>query len=765
MASITVDFVAVQTGRVSEDESDLRFFDKTICSGITPISYSWVFSNGLTSTKQNPVITCPDNIPVDIDVTLTVTGSDDSTGTLTKTAYINEVPFHVTKPTETDTYKHITIFVYDATTAMALSRAPNSMNNLFYKDLVITGSMNLPGQAKFTVYSVGAYLGTATEKALICANKNIAIIAGNGVVWSGKILKATQEKQSLYATTSPYQSWDVVCESDITKMKNQNVKPANKGVVTGPIGYIISKIVENSEATDINWNGASTDPGIISYDGASISYTITDADMYTQMLALANMSGYDWRTRLTNQKYVFTSYTSGAFNVADIAPYTTNSFLNKWVLVVESTGVKMFGLCTGNTTTTISCPIGGGFETTYIIVLGDPVLDFCTDLRNASPVATFSINKARASTVQNAYEMNDKSDFKNIYTKIVTRGKRAQTDGTLKTVVGSLVAKDKWNEEELQFDNTSYITYCTEADVYKVDTIGSYYVTVLRGAGTWHSGDTVFITYCVSGVWSIASKTVIGVFNWNGLYGEELGDRTPTTVIHLNSAVRTAGTTKIINSKVYIKDPARITQAGDYTYLNIGFEQTTRKVTNALTGYDPVYGNYMKMASTSDLTPENVLVHGAGCPVSNNTNSEASPEALSPITYFGLITNTQTVDQGISDAVLETYAISLLNYYAYYYKKASVWCFINDYYKDDIRYPAEVTNAGWIREGDRIACLQNQEDSIDDMQYGMYKNRYQVIQWVLDANRMTVSLELGDQEKNVFTMINEKVQSLDKTIT
>jgi hypothetical protein len=275
----------------------------------------------------------------------------------------------------------------------------------------------------------------------------------------------------------------------------------------------------------------------------------------------------------------------------------------------------------------------------------------------------------------------------------------------------------------------------------------------------------VFITYDVDGVWSAVKFTITQVFDYLGGYAGSPSDTTtPTTVLVLNTNVGTY-CKKVVNTKIYLKDPARVQQAGTYTSLNIGFEQSVRRVTNALTTYSAVYGKYMRMDTVADITPQEIITHSGGCPVTNNTYSEVSPQPLSPLTYFGLITNTQTIDQGITTSSLETYAISLLNYYSYYYKKATFWAFVYDYYKSDVRPSNQVTEAGWIVEGDRIAALQNQEDSIDDMKYGMYKNRYQIIQWKLNADTMIITLELGDQEKNVFTIINEKTQSLDKTIT
>jgi len=140
-------------------------------------------------------------------------GSDGLTDTETIPFYTT--PTVVAKPLASSAYKNITIFIYNATSAIAINRNTGSCNLLFTK-LSFTDYITKVPIAKFTVYNPGS--ATDAEKDLLLAgsalNKKqdnyVAIIIDKCVVWSGKILRSNQGKEGLFSGAL-VQSWDIDC--------------------------------------------------------------------------------------------------------------------------------------------------------------------------------------------------------------------------------------------------------------------------------------------------------------------------------------------------------------------------------------------------------------------------------------------------------------------------------------------------------------------------------------------------------------------------
>lgn len=752
------------------------------------------------SWNQNPVITVRSGGTASFDVKLVCVMADSATQyTTTKAGFINRIASAPSKPTETSRYGEISIFIYDSSNAVVLNRDKTTNNPLLFGNLEITNQMNLGSIAVFDVYNVGSPLASTTDKGLLVSNKNVVIVIGTSIVYSGIIWRSTQTYGSLFDDATQYQIWRVECESDISKMKTQEIKTANKISYTKPVGYIVSKLVENNTSSDINWNGV-YERSLISFEGPNISYTIGESDMYQQFLSLANMCGYDWRTRNCYSKYYYSSYSSSVLTVASTEPYFFNGHRYKWVLFLPTSGgIVSYGLCTSNTPTNITL---GSIKnptlppsTGYVIVLGDPVLDFTNDLRQNTPVATFTSNQTPSAFLQNCYGTNDKSDFKDIATKVIAKGKSA-TDfvpgtTTPKSISVPLSAKNKYNEEDIEFENTSYIQYKTEGRIiYHYS--GSSLIALEGLNYALKAGDFVHtVTYGYAGgvkytaVWSRTINFVLecpdGVPNGYGALAPAEG--TVCTLVNLNPptynapVVTEAGDHYLISSKMYCKDTSRLIRAGTYTNVYVGAETQPRITTNSLAGTDTVYGKYLYVnavippgtpaADTSwDFNEATTYPHLAGTPITNDLYSETSPQTGSPINLFGLITKTITPDQNITKAAFEIYLINALLTHSFYYRKGGTSVVIYDWYKPDARISTQYSgDAGWIMEGDMIGILQATGDSVDDMQYGQYKNRWQVISWKINSNEMTLSVELGNYERNMFVLMNDKTVSLTDVLT
>ena len=821
------------------------------------------------SDQQNPITSYRNVVAGNYNVSLTCNDSGNTGATTTtKTGYINAIAYTFSKPVNAGIYGRITIFVYDSTNATVINRLKSANNHLFFQSLKCTGYIDKSDTATFTVYTTGD--ATATEIGMMVADKNVTIISGRDVIWSGKISRAIQTKMSLYDTANPFMSWAVECDSDIAKMRYQNVKAANQIAYNAPPGVIINKLVEPAVAGDIDWRGVVI-PSLISYEGANIQYTITSADMQSQFLTLADLTGFDWRTRNDWIKYAYgaSGYDPIAktVTVSAIAPYTTNSFAGKWLLFVNANdsdivtlaftngglnngghtvtigetlaqqsatvhgtvlnvtltsgswtlgtaagtitlqetdgawisgqyfdasiagansayittvtpvsqtntiGIKAYGNVASNTTTVITLtsitnPMNPPVSTDDVIILGSPVLDFSSDLRQPTYVSTFTMNKARDATLQNGYEMNDMSDFKQIITKAIAKGKAAFVDPRTSistTIAGTLVATlyafDAWDPVHNFFDYSTYITQLTEGYIYSYTANATSLILIGQGYAL-KSGDQVFC----QGIRADGSVYTATVALSGSPTTQIQSDGTPTTTIPLTGLIEGYNWPKygqFYGYKTYYKPTGVVMNLyGGAFYVGSDYRSYSPG------GTDAVYGPYMTLDPVGAGSVLN-NPHLPGCIMQQQYYAPppSTVEPNSPIDLFGIISKTFTADQGVTPGQLEIYVTNQLINNSFYYRKGTFWAFVYDWFKPDIRQVNEVSENGWLKAGDEICVLQHTGDSATDLQYGQYKNQWQVVGWTLDADQMTISAELGDHERNTNTLINDKTSGINYTIT
>ena len=836
-------------------------------------SYSGTLYIQHGSDQQNPIASYRSIAAGQYDVALTCNDSG-GTGltTTTKTGYINAVAYSFSKPVNAGIFGRISIFVYNSTVATVINRVKSNNNNLYFQSLKATGYMDKAGVATFIVYQNGS--ATATETGLMVADSSVAIIAGRDVIWSGKITKAVKTVINTFDTANPACYWTVECDSDIAKMKNQNVKSANQISYNAPPGYIINQLVAPNAAGDINWAGVVT-PSIISYEGANIQYTITNADMYSQFITLAELTGYDWRTRNDWVKYAYgvSGYSPSAktVTVSAIAPYTTNNFAGYWLLFVNAnnadvvtlafnngggngnlqpivvgdtlrqqggtvhgivqqvtvtsgswaagtaagtivlletdgtwvgsqycddvtkslsneayitgvtpvsqtnnTGIKSFGLIASNTTTVITLasitnPMNPPVSSDDVIILGTPVLDFSSDLRQPSYLSTFTINKARQSTLQNGYEFTDQSDFKQVATSVIVKSKIPYAPtvaaGAWPTLVNNgsatlpLYAKDAWGVQANFFQNSTWITQKTSGYIYSYTANATTLIVIGQGFAIKNGDKLMMVATRTPGGAQVTPSLTLNADPTT----QTQADGTLTTTFSFASAPDTYSWAKygsfLCLNRLYVKDTSIYTGA-DSTYYIDGIPEF---VANG-TGVDAVYGPYL---SASYLT-ETVSIPFPFLPgaiVTNSAYSQASPQTGSPLQIFGNILKTMTLDTMVPFEYLGLYATNYLINNSYYYRKGGFWAFVYDWFKPDIRPVNEVSENGWLKAGDEICVLQNTADTPTDLQYGQYKNQWQILGWTLDADQMVVTAELGDFERNTNTLINDKTSGINYTIT
>lgn len=761
-----------------------NYIELASAPGGSPITYTVAGTSLLykASNKQFPILT---PFPVITNttgaVTLFVTGSTADPASSYVNFYI--VSTALTKPLLSSTYKDVSIFIYNKTSATVLNRNFSANNHLIFTKLKFTEYITKMGIATFTVVNAGT--ATAVEKDLLLAGSDlttddnfIAIILGKNVVWSGRILRSSENKSGLF-TNPVIQIWDIECESDLGRMRYQPIKTESKGNYSCPLGQIITALV-TGDAPNINWNGT-LDLGLRSNEGIKIQYTINDSDMLTQFNILSKLSDFDWRTRLVHQKYNYTSYNPSTWvvSVTSIAPYTTDSFLNKWVLFTSSSGIISYGKCNYNTTTTISVnpfvnptlPTSTG----TIIILGEPVLDIVSNLSTPSKVNTFIMN-SQPSAYCNGYGFNDKTDRNTLATKIVTKGKCG--GGVL---TSSIAAVTPWDHELSKFEDTAIITYKTEGEITETYNItegvdAGVYFTVDGWGYLWAIND--YLTFkTADGAWNVPT-VFTRIKNVREVYS---GKRKVTEVKLLYTAttgwaylkkgdlaiLTDAGTppTDPYDGFFYIDSRADLNYT-DGMDIYIGGEV----ITTVDCTLDATYGYKIKYVANGDPKHRDVTsptgAHGVGSIIWRGAiYDEASPVAGSPVDYHGVITNTYTTDTEVTYPLLEMYASLYIVAHSWYYKKATFWCLVNEWFKTAPKNLVESNTQTFIYPGDRILALQHEDDTELDLLYGQQENLWQVISYSFDGSTYKITVELGDFERNMFTQMADKTVALNQTLT
>lgn len=698
------------------------------------------------------------------------------------------IPFYttvtaLTKPTMGSTFKDTTIFIYNSESATCINRNWSDDNHLFFTKLTYTNYLTKTSIAKFTVVDPGT--ATATELDLLLAgsalnvkkDNYVAIIQGDAVVWGGHISRSVQDVAGLY-TNSVVKAWTIDCEGDITRMNFQNVKTANKGECSKPAGGVISLLTENAATNtpygyDINWNTN----GIRSNEGLDLDYKITDASMLSQFLAISSNSDFDWRTRPIYARFSYTNSGTTTYTITATA-FGTNDLKDLWIVIPKANGAISFGKATASTNGTITATITPTPESTgTMLVIRYPTLDFVSDLSTPSKVATFLFNAVPSTTHSNGYGFNDKTDRSNLATKVTVRGKSGG-----RTITSTLAAVTPWDSDSGTFEKTATITERTEGEIIETHLV--------------ITGDDAGVYFTLNGWGYLADETTYFAFKRSGLWV------VPSSLTRLQQAPteKYSGDIKVTEFKLYastalgytvldVGDLAIITDAtvGDYAdpygsyYIknkdDLGYTdgdeiyiggETIHTVDCIL---DATYGYQIRYiadgtANHRDHDSAYTAAHGVGSLIwLDDSYSESSPDADSPVGIHGVIHNTFVTDQEVTNETLEIYATLKLIATSYYYRKATMWCVANEWYKTDARDGYESVANVPIEVGDLISCLQNDTASESDTIYGQYQNLWQVVSVTFDATTLKFTVELGDFERNNFTQLVDKTAALNRVLT
>lgn len=747
----------------------VKFYDTSTSTGEVITSWSWDFGDGNTSALQNPTHTYATSLSnTSYTVALTVTGSNSGTNTSTQTGFIYEVGTSTSanKVTTMDYYNQ-SVFLYNGSYMAIVNRVPDTNNHLAFTSLECEGTINRGGVATIEIVDSGN--ASTVEKTLLASEystpTNVAILVGYQVVWTGRILRSTQGNTALNSVSNPVKQWTVECESDINKMSTQNVTAS--GTLTASPGSLVKSICNNSVSGDIQW--IDSYHSIIAFDGPSIQYLVTSKDMLTQFQSIAKVCGFDWRTHCLQRLLIQTAYSSNTVTVTTYRA-AANSLVGWYCIFLgdathypSSYGYISANAATGSTTTSLTLsnvvgtpPSGGA----WILLIGPPILDFAADISEKSVQAAYANNDVYSTSGYNCYEYDDKTDYKNLITKVVVNAKDITSNssaGYTKTITATAAAKDAWTTDLSFFQHSTYITYKTEGYLYKYDSTVSTVNLYLIGQDYSFVASDTFYVYAKL---STGVPQVIGPLTVSSTSLVTQADGTPTTLVVVVTSPGTGQYMKysvVVGTHTFIKDYSVIDTG---TYHFVGNEVRVLRAGST----DTARGPYVSITS-GDMGQlgTSIYPHYPGCLISTEQYSEVSPQEDSPIANYGLIQKTLSVDTQTTKSDLDAYATKYLLSNSYYYKRAAFWCHPVDFTVlicppgDGSGSNAEYNQTfGFLKEGQRISVLPNINESIV---------QYQIADWVYNANAGKVQVTLGDFDRNVFTVLSDKTNSLTGSLT
>ena len=326
----------------------VRFFPRV--SGFTKpiVTYAWTFGDAGTSAKPTPIHEYPAvTDPTLYDVSLTVTDSNGDTATKTNTNFIrSDAAANVSAPPNDGTYHQVSVLIFDDTNAMLVNRNPWTATDdpftgchLYLLNPKTVDSIDKIGTATFSLLDVGD--SSATEKTLMAEKKNIVIILGKTITFSGKIRRITQNTQAGWDTSTRIKLWDLECDSDLSKLAQVNVDntmlaanvPYGEALYDTPGNLARLILTQTSPARDIL--------GVISCVDAKTEYQINSSsgieqvgNQYDHLSILQAQTNYDLRSRADFLLYNYTAFNGATIITNSAASWTTSEFVGMYAIFV-----------------------------------------------------------------------------------------------------------------------------------------------------------------------------------------------------------------------------------------------------------------------------------------------------------------------------------------------------------------------------------------------------------------------------------------------
>jgi hypothetical protein len=472
--------------------------------------------------------------------------------------------------------------------------------------------------------------------------------------------------------------------------------------------------------------------------------------MYSTFSTFMKVSGFDWRTQLNTWRYTYSTYVSATGVIS--RSYNDPELVGGWVIFIDPTQTypTAYGRVTASDATTITCTTITNSTVppatnSQIVVLTTPHVDYAMDISEASPVIAFTSNQSESATLGNIYEFDDKTDKKSLVTKVIVTSKDRYLD---QTNTMSMSATTPWNSVSACFDHATYITQKTEGWVKSGPASGSY--LYLYGDGyALQVNDLVDVCY-----YDTAGTLTVESFHLHAIdiLVDDIGINYTRLTLNVALSHGYPEGTFMTCRKLYVKDP---TQLSTGTENRAGMENITLRAG----GVDAVYGNYLTTNGISDRGESYswVYPHITGCLIIDNQYTEASPHTGSPVSDYGIMQASVNVDTRATLSELEIYATQLLIQTSMYYKRATFWCHPYDFcYQDVPAYGTGDTKQRFLREGQKVSVSTTTGDTATN---------YQIVDWTYTANELKIDVTLGDYDRNIFTLINDKTTALDNSLT
>ena len=301
---------------------------------------------------------------------------------------------------------------------------------------------------------------------------------------------------------------------------------------------------------------------------------------------------------------------------------------------------------------------------------------------------------------------------------------------------------------------------------------------------------TTCFVYSMIGVVNNGLTTgALGTYSYIWIYGWDYVIPSGTVMAIISGTSAYAVTTNAVPVEEYDSDGSKVSKIGIANMFRRGYDFSGRgyllspriyvddyskvgtnevligeeKITVTATGNDTTYGNYIDVgAATARITSATLKCypHGVGALVARTNYTEASPQTGSAIDLYGLYIDQRTVDNNITYGTLDTYVTSLLLGLGNFYKKGTTWGPLQLVY---------VPHVGEVYGGLAQTSLQVPPRTSDRVSFTEYTGatpvEFQIVAVTIDNDRMTVKLDLGDFEKNLFTSLQQSTNAINRTLT
>ena len=746
---------------------NIRFVDKSTTTNGVINSWQWLVGSTVVSTAQNPTVAITAATgTLNISLMVNDSGGTGNTST-TKTAWIKIVTGTFTPPIQTTAYRNISIFVYERSTetspkSTCICRAPTDSCNLFFQNLQVQGAITKAGKSTFDIVNNGT--ASATEIDLFESGtgtkyKNIAIVAGYDVIWSGKITRADKELRSQPYTTPQKCVYHCEAYTDVKKLSDWNIKTPVSEVGKTP-GQIITDIlaVNTGEPDFIGTKGGFIDPS-----GTQLQMTLSDTDKLTAFSQLTNATDYDWRTRMETMLFQYQTFNGSNLVYIVSAGLTAHALIGQWILFptdnyLDATvltpnmqGVMAWGLITDNSATVITATLTGAASIPTLLdtclIVNIPRMDFSSDLQEPTAIRIFT-NNVDCVQFKNA---DDKVD---LFTKVTVRGKDEITG---KTESSGLAAVTPWISASNMFTDATPITFKTDTYLMQQQTVADpthFYVYGWNLA--WKVGEHLCIIKRNDSYTSFFDRLITALSEQ--IFG---GEQVTYVTIPVGGIPNIDLTGALVcNQRFYVKNKSNVgwISGSSYPTIKIGNEIIN---TNSSSGTDALYGDYLSYTVSTALyyrsfTDNNVSAHYPGALVwKSSSYNETSPAAGSAVKDHGIINKDVQASPNTSKADFEVLASNTLIQGSQYYQKSTMVASYYQWTVNRVRDGVQLTKPAMIREGQKVSIVPYTGATAIDRQ---------IVIWDFDANSMRVSLQLGDYQKDVFNTIDKNTAASQKAL-